>query len=290
MWLAVQAVPPVMAPLSLLLGFSANPAVDTLLRANRLLREAKVEARAPLVMHSLKNPCVVAWTDAAWAVRRDGSSQGGHLVALADGDALLNREFRANVITWHSGKLPRVARSSSAAEVQAACAGQEELEYVRLVVYEVLHGAFPLKQWEASCRSIPGALVMDCRGVYDALQSESSALGMSDRRSALEALGLKRALRSTATTLRWTHSGAQLADCLTKDTVQSKASWQLLCRRNYSWKLVYDPLFLSEKKRKQTGLNALDLFPQGEQSEDHALESDFLDTKNTNILRLQMSR
>ena len=139
MWLAVQAVPPVMAPLSLLLGYSANPTVDTLLRANRLLRETKVEARIPLVAHPLKNPCVLAWTDAAWAVRKDGSSQGGHLVALVDGDALLNREFRTNVVTWHSGKLPRVARSSSAAEVHAACAGQEEFEYVRLVVYEVLH-------------------------------------------------------------------------------------------------------------------------------------------------------
>ena len=130
-------------------------------------------------------------------------------VALVDGDALLNREFLTNVVTWHSGKLPGVARSSSVAEVQAACAGQEELEYVRLVVvYEVLHGAFPLKQWEASCSSIPGALVMDRRGVYDALQSESSALGMSDKRYALEALGLKRALQSTATTLCAGHTAA----------------------------------------------------------------------------------
>ena len=116
----------------------------------------------------------------------------------------------------------------------------------------------------------------------------TSALGMSDKISALEALGLKRALRSTATTLRWTHSGAQLADCLTKDAVQAKASWQLLCRKDYFWKLVYDPQFLNEKKRKQTGLNALDLF--AEQSDSSASGDPLVDTKNMHILRLQMSR
>ena len=42
MWLAVQAVPPVMAPLSLLLGYSANPTVDTLLRANRLCEKQRL--------------------------------------------------------------------------------------------------------------------------------------------------------------------------------------------------------------------------------------------------------
>ena len=104
MWLAVQAVPPVMAPLSLLLGYSANPTVDTLLRANRLLRETKVEARIPLAMHPLKNPCVLAWTNAAGAVRKDCRSQGEHLLALVDGDALLNREFRTNVVTLESSQ------------------------------------------------------------------------------------------------------------------------------------------------------------------------------------------
>ena len=75
---------------------------------------------------------------------------------------------------------------------------------------------------------------------------------------------------------------------MTKDAVQAKASWQLLCRRNYSWKLVYDPLFLSGKKRKQTGPNALDLF--ADKSDSSASGDPLVDTKNMLILRLQMSR
>ena len=207
-------------------------------------------------MRPLKNPCVLAWSDAAWAVRRDGSSQGGYLVALADGDALLNREFQLNWISWQSGKLPRVARSSSAAEVQAAGIAQEEMEYVRLVWFEVLNGQFPLSSWMDCCATIPGALIMDCKGVFDALRSESSGLGMKDKRSALEALALRRAMTSTNTVLKWCHSGAQLADVMTKDSPKARQAYDLLSQRK-SWKLVFDPEFTSEKNRRKQGLQGV---------------------------------
>ena len=108
MWLTTQAVPTLMAPLSILLAYTTNATVDTLLRANKLVRQAKLETSHPLIMHGLTNPCVLAWGDAAWGVRREGSSQGGYLIAMADGDALHNQDFRVNIISWHSGKLTRV--------------------------------------------------------------------------------------------------------------------------------------------------------------------------------------
>ena len=56
---------------------------------------------------------------------------------------------------------------------------------------------------------------------------------------------------ATGTSLRWRHSGAQLADCLTKGTEQAQKSMELLKRRNYTWKLVYDPDFVAAKKRRK---------------------------------------
>ena len=133
-----------------------------------------------------------------------------------------------SLLAWHSSKLPRVCRSSSAAEVQAVSQGQEELEFCRIVVSEFFCGAFPLMQWAEACKRNPGALVMDCRGVFDALdKSESSALGMKDERSALEALALKRGMALPHTSLLWCHSGAQLADCMTKDSEKAHASLNL---------------------------------------------------------------
>ena len=53
--------------------------------------------------------------------------------------------------------------------------------------------------------------------MHDVLaRSESACLGLKDKRSGLEALSLKRSLVETRCGLRWTHSAAQLADCVTK--------------------------------------------------------------------------
>ena len=92
---------------------------------------------------------------------------------------------------------------------------------------------------------------MDCWGVFDALsKSESSCLGMKEKRTGLEAMAVKRSLSATRTSLRWCHSDAQLADCLTKGSEQAQKSMDLLKKRNYTWKIVYDPDFIAAKKRK----------------------------------------
>ncbi|CAK0907562.1 unnamed protein product [Prorocentrum cordatum] len=228
MWLATQGVPLVCAELSLLLACTNTATINTLLQANKLIRRAKIEVQKELIMEKHLNPCIVGYSDAAWNVRRDGSSQGGFLIFMTDYSLMQNKEAPISLIAWASAKLPRVCRSSSAAEVQAASEAQEELEFCRLVLSELLLGPTPLKQWAAGCAKIPGALVLDCRGVFDALdKSESSALGMKDKRSALEALALKRGMAATATSLRWCHSGAQLSDCMTKNSEKARASYNL---------------------------------------------------------------
>ncbi|CAK0855319.1 unnamed protein product [Prorocentrum cordatum] len=226
MWLATQGVPLIGAELSLLLAYSNSATVNTLLQANKLIRRTKFEATKELIMEKHANPCVVGYSDAAWNVRRDGSSQGGFLIFLTDYTLMQNRE------------------------VQAASEAQEELEFCRLLLSEILSGLQAVK--------IPGALVLDCRGVFDALdRSESSALGMKDKRSALEALALKRGMAATSTSLRWCHSGAQLSDCMTKNSEKARASYNLWQQRG-TWKLIYDANFISEKQRRQRGLQTLD--------------------------------
>ena len=77
---------------------------------------------------------------------------------------------------------------------------------------------------------------MDCRGVFDALdKSESSALGMRNKRSAMEALALKRGMPLTKIALRWCHSGAQIADGMTKDSKKARRSFQLCALGGKVW-------------------------------------------------------
>ena len=97
--------------------------VSTLLEANKLARRALVWAQTPLRTFVHEEMSVVGWSDASWACRREGSSQGGYIVGVANKTFLEQAESPISVISWHSGKLARVARSSNSAELQAAADG-----------------------------------------------------------------------------------------------------------------------------------------------------------------------
>lgn len=57
--------------------------------------------------------------------------------------------------------LPRVARSSLAAEIQAATDAQEENEFVRLVIADLLFGPVDLNDAAEVISAIPGVLILD---------------------------------------------------------------------------------------------------------------------------------
>ena len=93
---------------------------------------------------------------------------------------------------------------------------------------EVLFGQLDLRNWQSEARQIPAALVVDCRGVYDALaRSSSFCLGLKDKKSGLEALALRQSLVECGTIIRWCHSSAQLHDVVTKDSDAARAPWEL---------------------------------------------------------------
>ena len=132
--------------------------------------------------------------------------------------------------------------------------------------------------------------MLDARGVYDALsRSESTCLGLRDRRSGFEALALKRNMQAAGCLLRWTHSDAQLADCLTKDANKARASYELLERRGFTWRLVYDPRFTAARRRQVQGADVLDNLPEdaggAEHPEDHIEGDTEMPGKSPALLR-----
>ena len=93
MWLATQVVPQLQAPLSLLLGYLGVATVSTLLEANKVARRALVWAQTPLRTFVHEEMSVDGWSDASWACRREGSSQGGYIIRVAG--------TVANWTEWH---------------------------------------------------------------------------------------------------------------------------------------------------------------------------------------------
>ncbi len=175
-------------------------------------------------------------------------------------DFLKGAQGKVSIMSWSSSKLRRVARSSSAAETQAANSACEELEFTRLVWAEFENEAFNVQDAWKYIASVPGVLVVDAKDLFDSTaRSESS--GLQDRRTAIEVLALRQALSWGHTGIRWVHSKAQLADVLTKAShvlVERTACFMWAG----TWRLVEDPLFVSARKRTEAGIGDLDELPE----------------------------
>ena len=126
-----------------------------------------------------------------------------------------------------------------------------------------------MRNWQSETRQLLAALVVDCRGVYDALAcSSSSCLGLKDKKSGLEALALKQSLVECGTIIHWCHSAARLGVVVTKDSGAARAPWELFVRRGFCWKLIHDPKFESARNRAKRGLDTLDEPDENEFADD----------------------
>ena len=250
-WFATQCGLTILASLSLAHSFGATPCGRDVLEINKVVRTAHVVAADGIRIPKLQSVSFACWADASWANRRDLSSTCGYVVAAVENQFLKNDASPVAIVSWYSKKCPRMARSSGAAEIQAASEGQEELEYCRLLWAEIHCSEFSVRQSQEHIRSVPGVLLIDAKGIYDALaRSESAALAMKDKRSAIEGLALRNSIMETQTGLRWCHSGVNISDAMTKG---GNGPLELL--RKFvtadSWKIVYDPDFTSFRKLKE---------------------------------------
>ena len=111
----MQSQPHLQCSTSLLAGQLSAGLVKSIQDANRLLKFAKLNSDVALNYERLCNVedlRLVTMVDAAFGIRRDGSSQGGYLMMLVPKSTFDGVEGPYHVIDWRSSKLPRVARST----------------------------------------------------------------------------------------------------------------------------------------------------------------------------------
>ena len=89
-WLVTNSRPDLAARVSLSASATSNPTYGDLQSANKLIRQAQRYKEIPINIPSIPIDRLTmgTFTDAAWAVRPDGSSQGGYLLFFADKDLL----------------------------------------------------------------------------------------------------------------------------------------------------------------------------------------------------------
>ena len=93
------------AKVSLSASATTNPTFEDLQKTNKLIRQAQHDADIPInILPIPLNQLVLGgFTDAAWAVRPDGSSQGGYLCyattkSLLDGKCAPCNSLRLEVL------------------------------------------------------------------------------------------------------------------------------------------------------------------------------------------------
>jgi hypothetical protein len=257
-WKVTQTGPQFASALNALQGQINTATTKTIKETNDLIKAAKAHDY-PITVHNhgfcdWKQLAHVMWTDSAQGDRPDGRSTGGYIAGFAIKQEVERGSwFDLSLTTWSTSKLPRVARSSLAAEIQEACIAEDESYLIRLMWAEV-NGQGDVDA-ESAINLVPSFLITDAKALFDAIQSETSALGLKERRSGIELLGLKENLVRNQTCLRWVNSGAMLADPMTKGKMRYLLEEFL---RNPRWKIVDDPKFESFRKRKLDGGDAFD--------------------------------
>ena len=122
-WPAGQGCPFLSASTSLTAANINKATIQLLTDLNKTLRFGKQAADFKLNMSAacsgLDDLCLLCFSDAAFNVRSDGSSQGGYIVVLTSQKALTGQQVPYNVISWRSFKLIRVWSSSLSAKSQA---------------------------------------------------------------------------------------------------------------------------------------------------------------------------
>ena len=164
-WRASQTGPQHSAKVSYLLSLLATKKADVVDQVNKLVREVHASKHVSACVQQLdcdpEKLMFVGWSGAAVANRPDLSSTGGFM----NPEEVRQGFGKVNPITWRSGKLHRVVRSSLSAETQALADLDGELMFARLTWAEMLGHRVDLMAKERWIREVPAVMVIDARAL-----------------------------------------------------------------------------------------------------------------------------
>jgi hypothetical protein len=252
-WPASQGCPHLSCSVSMLQGEFGTATRRTLLEANKALRFFKTNSDVGLLFrkfddgytHDLTDVGFVATTDAAWATRPDGTSQGGYLIMLVPKECFDGKPTPFMCLDWRSMKLRRVSRSSLNSEAQSAASAVDALEQVK-VFWSLMQDPHLDPRADATMIAAgPSALLTDAKALYDASQKEHVG-NFEDRRTGIEVMVIKERMAASGSQWKWCSSERQYADGMTKT-----AARQLLAERLRAsvLHLIYDETFTASKKK-----------------------------------------
>ena len=214
--------PDLSSKLSFLQSSINSATVETLLEGNKLLHEAKQHHDLAIVIKPIpvQDFRFMAFSDASFSSSKKPDSHAGVIIVGTHRDISDNKQCPI------SPMIQRVVTSTLAAESTSLASALDQLAWLR-IFWSWLHD--PSVEWrkpEQTLKQLSPAIsaptfkhkadiaITDCKSLYD-LTTRTALPSCAEFRVQLVSRAIKEALQENIT-LRWVHSGAQLADALTK--------------------------------------------------------------------------
>ena len=187
-------------------------------KANDMLKMMKQSAeRGEAKLHYYKitgKPMIVSFFDSSLGKKEVLSAQLGEFHVITSEDVKDHR-VRGNVVEYHSNKIPRVVRSSMAAEGCAMTSAADHQLLTRMIWDAFTHGKTVVDaKWRKSLITT-GAVITDAKSLYDHCCKVGHMA--SERQTALDILTVKDMIQDKLICIYWTPTFKQLADSLTKE-------------------------------------------------------------------------
>jgi hypothetical protein len=202
--------------------------IGTLVTANKVLHTAKKHSDVTIKIKPI-NPQdlrFIAFSDASFASKSKPESHAGMIILATHKEISQNQSCDVSPISWGTKKIQRIVTSTLSAETSALSTTLDQLTWVRIYWAWILD---PKVEWQKpeKATNLPPAItiptykadhhdlaITDCKSLYD-LTTRTAIPNCQEYRTQLLARSIKDIL-TEGIHLHWVHSGAQLADSLTK--------------------------------------------------------------------------
>ncbi len=228
---AVNTRPDLASRLSYLQSRVNSATVETLLEANKILHEGKRHHDVSVIVQPIacNDLRLLAFSDASFSSKSNPDSHSGSIIMSTHKDISKNLSCCVSPLSWGCKKIQKVVTSTLAAETMSLSSTLDQLSWLKIFWAWLLDSRVKWDKPEEALQKLPGAIssvthkiqeidesiaATDCKSLYD-LVTRTAPPNCSEFRTQLQARAIKN-LMSEGIKLRWVHSGAQLADALTK--------------------------------------------------------------------------
>ena len=223
---AVNTRPDLSSRLSHLQSAINKATVSTLIDANKILHEAKQHKDTTIRIQPIEYEQIrfLAFSDASFSSPKQPDSHTGMIIMTTHAK---NVQCPVNPISWGCKKIQKVVVSTLSAETMSLSSTLDQLSWLRLFWGWMQNPTINWKQSKETLEKLPQTFaaptlknisesiaVTDCKSLYD-LVSRTAQPNCQEYRTQLQARAIKD-MMSEGIALRWAHTGAQVADALTK--------------------------------------------------------------------------